>query len=64
MANFYLAFEQNLAILPVLNKCDMRTAEPDAVAEQMQQVTGLANLSLLHCLHLALHGPLQLLSFL
>ena len=41
VANFYLAFEQNLAIVPVLNKCDMRTAEPDAVAEQMQQVRRL-----------------------
>lgn len=38
VANFYLAFEQNLAILPVLNKCDMRTAQPEEVAEQMQQV--------------------------
>ena len=38
VANFYLAFEQNLAIVPVLNKCDMASAEPDRVAEQMQQV--------------------------
>ena len=44
VANFYLAFEQNLAIVPVLNKCDMRTAEPDQVAEQMQQVWVLHNL--------------------
>lgn len=39
VANFYLAFEQNLAILPVLNKCDMPSAEPDRVAEQMQQAS-------------------------
>ncbi len=38
VANFYLAFEQNLAIVPVLNKCDMTNAEPEQVAEQMQQV--------------------------
>jgi translation elongation factor EF-4 len=38
VANFYLAFEQNLAIVPVLNKCDMTNAEPDQVADQMQQV--------------------------
>jgi len=38
VANFYLAFEQNLAIVPVLNKCDMTNADPDQVADQMQQV--------------------------
>ena len=38
VANFYLAFEQNLEIVPLLNKCDMQNAEPDRVAEQMQQV--------------------------
>ena len=44
MANFYLAFEQNLAIVPVLNKCDMVSAEPERVAEQMQQVRTFASL--------------------
>lgn len=39
VANFYLAFEQNLTIIPVLNKCDMTNAEPEKVADQMQQVT-------------------------
>ena len=38
VANFYLAFEQNLAIVPVLNKCDMISADPNQVADQMQQV--------------------------
>lgn len=28
VANFYLAFEQELAIVPVLNKIDMDSAEP------------------------------------
>ena len=31
------AFEQELAIVPVLNKVDLPSAEPDRVAEQMQQ---------------------------
>ena len=30
VANFYLAFELDLAILPVLNKIDMDSAEPQA----------------------------------
>jgi len=29
VANFYLAFEQDLSIVPVLNKCDMDSAEPE-----------------------------------
>ena len=38
MANFFLAFERGLAVVPVLNKIDMPGAEPVRVAEQMQQV--------------------------
>ena len=38
VANFFLAFDQNLAIVPVLNKIDMLSADPDKVAEEMQQV--------------------------
>lgn len=38
VANFFLAFDQNLAIVPVLNKIDMVSAEPDKVAEEMKQV--------------------------
>lgn len=35
MANFWLAFEQDLAIVPVLNKIDAPGAEPERVAEQL-----------------------------
>lgn len=38
MANFYLAFEQNLVIVPVLNKIDMANADPDRVAKEMKHV--------------------------
>ena len=37
MANFFLAFEQNLAIVPVLNKADLPSADPEGTAQQMQQ---------------------------
>ncbi|KAI3434957.1 hypothetical protein D9Q98_003011 [Chlorella vulgaris] len=36
VANFFLAFEQELAIVPVLNKIDMESAEPQRVAQQMK----------------------------
>ena len=39
VANFFLAYEQSLAIVPVLNKIDMTSADPDRVAEEVQQVT-------------------------
>ena len=38
MANFYLAFEQNLKIIPVLNKIDLKNAQPEVVIEQMQNL--------------------------
>jgi GTP-binding protein LepA len=31
IANFYLAFESNLSIIPVINKIDQPTADPDNV---------------------------------
>ncbi|KAG0710045.1 Translation factor GUF1, mitochondrial [Chionoecetes opilio] len=35
VANFYLAFTNELAIIPVLNKIDLKNADPEAVKEQM-----------------------------
>jgi elongation factor 4 len=37
VANFFLAFEQNLAIIPVLNKIDMPAAEPERVSHQLEE---------------------------
>ena len=37
VANFFLAFDQNLTIVPVLNKIDMEASEPDRVAEQLKE---------------------------
>lgn len=36
VANFYLAFSQGLTLLPVLNKVDLASAEPQRVIEQIQ----------------------------
>lgn len=35
MANFYLAFEQNLPIIPVINKIDLPNAHPEHIAAQL-----------------------------
>src|SRR5580698_6831929 len=35
MANFYLAFDQDLTIIPVINKIDMATADIERVSKEM-----------------------------
>ncbi len=41
LANAYLAVENDLEILPVINKIDLPSADPDSVAEQIEQVIGI-----------------------
>jgi translation elongation factor EF-4 len=36
LANFYLAFDLDLAIVPVLNKVDLPAADPDRTAAEVQ----------------------------
>jgi GTP-binding protein LepA len=38
MANFYLAFEQNITIIPVINKIDLPHAHPDKIAHQLEKL--------------------------
>lgn len=38
VANFYLAFEAELAIIPVMNKIDLKVARPDVVTKQMENL--------------------------
>jgi elongation factor 4 len=41
VANFYLAFESNLTIIPVINKIDQPTADPDRVKAQLKSMFDL-----------------------
>ncbi|HKR01118.1 MAG TPA: translation elongation factor 4 [Pyrinomonadaceae bacterium] len=41
LANTYLAIENNLELIPVINKIDLPGAEPDKAIEQIEQVIGL-----------------------
>jgi GTP-binding protein LepA len=41
LANTYLALHHSLEILPVINKIDLPSAEPDRIREQIENVIGL-----------------------
>ncbi|MEG1782284.1 MAG: translation elongation factor 4 [Oscillospiraceae bacterium] len=41
LANTYMAVEHNLEILPVLNKIDLPGAEPERVAQEVEDVIGI-----------------------
>lgn len=41
LANTYLALEHNLELVPILNKIDLPSAEPDRVAKEVEDVIGL-----------------------
>ena len=41
LANVYLALENDLEILPVLNKIDLPTAEPERVCQEVEDLVGL-----------------------
>lgn len=49
LANVYLALENNLEIIPVLNKIDLPGAEPVRVSQEIEEVVGLDCSDAIHC---------------
>src|SRR5512145_201145 len=41
VANCYTAIEQGLEVMPVLNKIDLPQAEPERVAEEIEEIIGI-----------------------
>lgn len=41
LANVYLALEHDLEIIPVINKIDLPSAQPDVVKEEIEEIIGL-----------------------
>ncbi|MEB3175009.1 MAG: translation elongation factor 4 [Cyanobacteriota bacterium] len=41
LANVYLALDNNLEIIPVLNKIDLPSADPEKVAAEIEEIVGL-----------------------
>lgn len=49
VANCYTAIEQNLEVIPVLNKIDLPQAEPEQVCEEIEEIIGLDTSSTVYC---------------
>jgi len=49
LANLYLAMENDLEIIPVINKIDLPAAEPDKVADSIEEDLGLERESIIPC---------------
>eukprot|EP01032_Pedospumella_encystans_P009001 gene9001-10624_t len=49
MANVYLAYENNLEIIPVINKIDLPNAEPERVITEIENTIGLDCTNALQC---------------
>ncbi|PIR75504.1 MAG: elongation factor 4 [Candidatus Magasanikbacteria bacterium CG_4_9_14_0_2_um_filter_42_11] len=49
IANLYLAIEQNLTIIPVMNKIDLPNANPEKVAEEIIHLIGCKREDILSC---------------
>jgi GTP-binding protein LepA len=49
LANVYLALDANLEIIPVINKIDLPSADPDRVAEEVEDLVGLDAADALPC---------------
>jgi GTP-binding protein LepA len=42
LANSYMAVDHHLAVLPVINKIDLPSAEPERVADQIENIIGIS----------------------
>ena len=49
LANCYTALDMNLEVLPVLNKIDLPAADPDRVAEELEDIVGIEAVDAVRC---------------
>lgn len=47
VANYYLAREKNLVIIPVINKVDLKNAKPEKVKEQLQMLLDVEHVDII-----------------
>jgi GTP-binding protein LepA len=61
LANSYMAVDHHLTVLPVINKIDLPSAEPERVIEQIENIIGISAEHALHCSAKAGTGLVELL---
>ncbi|MCZ6696878.1 MAG: translation elongation factor 4 [Acidobacteria bacterium] len=49
LANSYMAANQHLILLPVINKIDLPSAEPERIQEQIENIIGISAENAIHC---------------
>ncbi|WP_339768483.1 translation elongation factor 4 [uncultured Paraglaciecola sp.] len=49
LANCYTAIDLNMEVVPILNKIDLPQAEPDRVAEEIEDIVGIDALDAVRC---------------
>lgn len=49
LANCYTALDMNLVVLPVLNKIDLPAADPDRVAQEIEEIIGIEATEAVRC---------------
>lgn len=49
VANCYTAIEQDLEVIPVLNKIDLPAADPDRVSDEIEEIIGIEAHDAVHC---------------
>ncbi|MCW8345150.1 MULTISPECIES: translation elongation factor 4 [Vibrio] len=49
LANCYTAIEMDLEVVPILNKIDLPAAEPERVAEEIEEIVGIDALEAVRC---------------
>jgi len=49
LANVYMALEHDLEIIPVINKIDLPSADPEEAREQIEEVIGIDTSNVLYC---------------
>ena len=49
LANCYTAMEMNLEVIPILNKIDLPQADPDRVAEEIEDIVGIDAIDAVRC---------------
>ncbi len=64
VANCYTAIEQDLEVLPVLNKIDLPQAEPERVSQEIEEIIGIDAMDAVRCSAKSGEGISEVLEYL